>query len=226
MTNSGYMPTTDAGRVLWFNNFSLKFGTYATSLGFSAAEVTAVNNDAAMLAFLVLLAEIYTNAKKQRVDYKNLIKDGPIGTPGGPVPVAPVTGAVPTVVAPGILPRMALLVQRIKTSPAYTDAIGQDLGIVATSVVALDTINEKPVIKLVKKGIQVEVQWTKGKADGVRIEVDRGTGTWQFLAVDTVPHYTDTAPITAAATWQYRAMYLVNDEMVGQWSDVASIAVS
>jgi hypothetical protein len=25
--------------------------------------------------------------------------------------------------------------------------------------------------------------------------------------------------------WKYRAIYLINDEKVGQWSDVASIAV-
>jgi hypothetical protein len=73
---------------------------------------------------------------------------------------------------------------------------------------------------------QVEIQWVKGDSDGVRIEVDRGTSTWTFLAVDTVPHYTDTAPITAAANWKYRAMYIIADEPVGQWSDVASIAVS
>jgi len=46
------------------------------------------------------------------------------------------------------------------------------------------------------------------------------------LAIDTVPHYTDTQAITAPATWKYRAMYIIADEPVGQWSDVASIAVS
>jgi|GEM_PF-4380811 len=76
-----------------------------------------------------------------------------------------------------------------------------------------------------KVGGQVEVQWLKGDADAIRIESDKGTG-WQFLAVNSVPHYTDTTAITAPATWKYRAMYLVSDELVGQWSDVASIAVS
>jgi len=39
---------------------------------------------------------------------------------------------------------------------------------------------------------------------------------WQFLDIDSVPHYTDTTPITAPATWKYRAMYIVADELVGQ----------
>lgn len=226
MAKNNYLPRTDKDRVIWLNNFANKFAANATTLGFTTAEVTAVNNDAAMWAFLVLLAEIYTTAKKQRVDYKNLLRDGPLGKAGGAVPVAPVTGAVPTVVAPGIFPRIAKLVQRIKSATAYNEAIGKDLGIIATQAQAFDAVNMKPTLKLVIKGGQVEVQWTKGDSDGIRIEVDRGTGTWSFLAIDTVPHYTDTTPITGPAIWKYRAMYLVNDELVGQWSDVASIAVS
>ena len=48
---------------------------------------------------------------------------------------------------------------------------------------------------------------------------------FQFLAVDAVPHYTDTTPITAPAVWKYRAIYLIADEKVGQMSDVISINV-
>jgi hypothetical protein len=65
----------------------------------------------------------------------------------------------------------------------------------------------------------------KGKADSIRIEKDSGSG-WQFLAIDSIPHYTDKTPITVPAIWKYRAMYILRDEPIGQWSDVASIGVS
>ena len=45
------------------------------------------------------------------------------------------------------------------------------------------------------------------------------------MAIDTVPHYTDTTPITTPATWKYRAIYLVDDERVGTWSDIMSVTV-
>ena len=225
MSKAGYLPRADKDRVVWLNNFSIKFATAATGLGFVAADVTSVNNDAAMFSYLVNQVEVYTTAKEQRVDYKNLIKDGPIGTPGGAMPVAPGAGVVPTVVAPGIFARMAQRVQRIKNSPTYTEAIGKDLGIIGAQQ-TLDPTTMKPVLRLLLQGGQVEVQWIKGEADAVRIESDKGAGTWQFLAVDSVPDYTDTTPITAPATWKYRAMYIISDELVGQWSDVASIAVS
>ena len=224
MAKSNYLPRADKDRVVWLNNFASKFATAFAGLGFVAADVTSVNNDAAMFAYLVNQVEVYTTAKEQRVDYRNLIKDGPIGTPGGALPVAPAAGTVPTAVAPGIFPRISQLVQRIKNSATYTEAIGKDLGVIGAQT-TVDTDNMKPVLKLVMKGGQVEVQWTKGDADSIRIESDKGTG-WQFLAIDSVPHYTDTTPITTAATWKYRAMYIVADELVGQWSDVASVAVA
>jgi hypothetical protein len=50
-----------------------------------------------------------------------------------------------------------------------------------------------------------------------------------FLAIDTIPDYTDTAPMPAAeqsALWKYKAIYRQGDERVGQWSDVVSIPVA
>jgi len=72
--------------------------------------------------------------------------------------------------------------------------------------------------------ISAPLRRLKGWTKALYIETDKGSG-WQFLAIDTVPHYIDTAPITAPATWLYRAMYLVNDERVGVWSDIKSITV-
>ena len=225
MAKSNYLPRAEKDRVVWFNNFSDKFSKAATGLGFIVADVTSVTNDAAMFAFLITCVEMYTTAKEQCVDYKNLISTGSIGSMGGPVPPPLAPGATPTEVAPGIFPRLSKLVDRIKASTTYTDAIAKDLGIIGAQQ-TVDTATLKPLLKLVMKGGQVEVQWIKGDADAIRIETEKGAGTWQFLAVDTVPHYTDTTPITAPATWKYRAMYIISDELVGQWSDIASIAVS
>jgi hypothetical protein len=224
MAKTNYLPRADKDRAVWLNNFAGKFSTNAIALGFVAADVTSVTNDDTMFTYLINLVETFTTAKEQRVDYKNLIKDGPLGQVAGAFPVAPSVPAAPTAVAAGIFPRIAQLVQRIKNSPTYTDAIGKDLGIIGAEQLTDFTVM-KPALKLVYRGGQVEVQWTKGDANAIHIEADRGTGTWQFLAIDTVPNYTDTTPITAAANWKYRAMYLVNDALVGQWSDVATITV-
>ena len=71
------------------------------------------------------------------------------------------------------------------------------------------------------------MQWKKLGFTALKIEVDRSNGQWVYLATDTEPHYQDTVtlPPGTAAVWKYRAIYLQGDQVFGQWSDVASIAV-
>jgi hypothetical protein len=69
--------------------------------------------------------------------------------------------------------------------------------------------------------------WTKARMECLCIEVGWGQG-WQFLAVDSMPDYLDTTPLPPvgqSAVWKYRAIYLLDDQPTGQWSDPVSIAV-
>ena len=117
--------------VARFDNFSTKFATYATTFGFVQADATAVRNDYIWLAFSVLQVDLFKTETSERVAYKNLLRDGPIGEPQAPYPsLGTISFPVPPVVAPGIIPRLRATVQRIKAHPAYTEAAGQDLGII------------------------------------------------------------------------------------------------
>lgn len=67
--------------------------------------------------------------------------------------------------------------------------------------------------------------WKRNGFDGISLEVDRGSG-FVFLAVDTRPGYVDTTPFPAAgALWKYRAIYLLDDTKVGQWSATTTVRV-
>src|SRR5689334_5902495 len=120
MAKTTYLPRADKDKAIWLNNFAAKFATSATGLGFVAADVTSVNNDAAMFTYLLNLAESLTTAKERAVDYKNLLRDGPLGQVAGPLPALPVLAAAPTAVAAGIFPRISQLIQRIKNTPTYS----------------------------------------------------------------------------------------------------------
>ena len=224
MAKKHYLPGSDSELVTWLNTFNTQLAAFSALFGFTAGEMTTLNNDRLAWAYDVGLREIFKIYVQDITDHKNVLRDGPEGTVLGAFPTGPVVGAPPTLVAAGVFKRVAKLVKRIKAHPAYTNGIGEALGIVGDEQTT-DTENMKPVLKLKLEGGSVEVQWKKDGADAIRIEVDRtGTG-FQFLAIDTVPHYTDTAPITAPATWKYRAMYLIGDQLVGQWSAVESIVV-
>ncbi|MDQ6631097.1 MAG: hypothetical protein M3Y82_04985, partial [Verrucomicrobiota bacterium] len=123
---------------------------------------------------------------------------------------------------------LADLIARIKRHPNYTEAMGEDLGIIGAQQ-TMDLNSMKPQLNIELQAGKPVVRWMKQSMDSLEIWVDRNDGKgFIFLAIDTVPDYPDTAPLPApgqSAIWKYKAIYRLNDEPVGQWSDVVSIAV-
>jgi hypothetical protein len=225
MSKKSYQPRTDEGKESFMTNLDNKLAAHATTVGVTPQEQTSVHNDTLMFVYCMKMVGMFTTKKEQILSFKDIMRDGPIGTPSNPLPVNPTLPIAPAMVEPGIIPRTNAFVQRLKNHPNYTVDIGRDLGIVGSEDI-FDIIAMKPVLKLVKQAEFIEIQWKKGHSDAIRIEVDRNDNAgWCFLAIDTVPNYSDTLVPATAVIWKYRGMYLIKDELVGQWSDVTSIAV-
>lgn len=218
-----YMPSDDAGKLIWLTNFIAKLPQYQGVLGLLAADVTAVTADHAFFSYVVSAQAQVSSYAQQWTVYKNAARDGKAASLGT-APVVPVLTPSP-VVAPGIFGRVAALVARIKKQPGYTESIGEALRIIgAEQTVDLATV--KPVLQVTAQSGGVLIAWTKQGLGGIEIHVDRGAG-FVFLTIDTVPDYVDTQTPVAGQTalWKYKAIYRLNDERVGLWSDVVSVAV-
>jgi hypothetical protein len=227
MPKSSYLPKTDAGKAAFLNNLGTQLVTYGPTVGLSPSDIAAVQDDAGFFSFAFNAQPQILAFAQQWTSYKNAARDGGPGTSMGPPPVAPTFAPPATIVAPGIIARATAIVARIKAAPGYTDAIGQALMIVGADQV-VDPNAMKPVITAASDAGQVIIGWTKSGMDSLEIWVDRGTG-FAFLAIDTVPDYTDTQAMPAAgqsALWKYKAIYRLGDERVGQWSDVVSLPVA
>ena len=225
MPKAYYLPSDDEGKDSLLTNVAAKLGTYKTTLGLENAVVTSTQADAAFFHYALNSQKQVAAFAQQWTAYKNSARNG-TDPALGPLPVPPDLGTAPDAVAPGIFKRLTALVTRIKAHPGYTVAIGQDLDIIGAEQ-TLDTTNAKPVIKLELLAGRPNVKWTKGPFDALEGWVDRGAG-FVFLVIDTVPDYLDTAPLPAPGTsalWKYKTIYRLNDQQVGQWSDVVSIAV-
>jgi hypothetical protein len=225
MAKDYYLPESDAGKDEFLTNFALKLPTYATALNLDAtADVLPVTQAQGAFHWSLIVQEMFKTSAQQYTSFKNQLRDGPEGMPID-APEVPVPGAAPTLPPAGIFKWLPKLINRIKNSPAYTEAIGEDLGIEGPEVTEAG-VDAQPAIKVrLGDGGRPEVLWKKGEFDGLEIQVDRGVG-WVFLAIDSLPDYVDTHPIpTTAATWKYRAIYRRGDGQVGQWSNVASIVV-
>lgn len=229
VTTVDILPAADADLVVWFNNFQLKFATYALSVGFVAADVTAVQTDYQMLAYTVNLADVFKAESKERVQYKDTFRDGPLGIATPATPTTPTIAPPGTIPPPGIVPRVRATIQRIKAHPNYTQAMGQDMGIVAPT--STPTGTPKPTATAeAQPGSQVLLKWKKGGFDGVIIESQRGTETgWTQIGVDTSSPYLDSRPplvVGQPEVRKYRLRYFKNDANVGDYSDIITVTTA
>ncbi len=225
-----YLPKSDPEKVAWLNNFANKLAVHGATVGASGGEITAASDDAALFEYVVnTMADAYKEKSKQITEFKNILRDGPLGTPMTAIPVAPALAAAPTNVAPGIIERTRMLVNRIKNSPAYNDSIGDDLGIIGADHDVVPG-NMKPLLKGTLDAGRPKILWTKGDADSIDFYVDRNTGAgYAYLNNDTNPDYIDTFPLPAgvdSAVWKYKAIYRIGDEQVGMFSDELMITVT
>ncbi|MFA6561264.1 MAG: hypothetical protein WCV00_05095 [Verrucomicrobiia bacterium] len=228
-----YYPYRIANQIVWLENERNKLASYATALGLTTEQVTAAIADCRWLIYILQswlpAARTWSLAC---TDAATMAQSGdgsalmalPVFTPP-----TPPTGVV--AVNTGALNRVFALVQLMKDSGGYTEAIGSDLGLVGAEQTAPDFTTLAPALKLTRAATGINVGWNWGGyaafLDMIEIHVDRGDGKgFDFLANDTTPGYLDTTPQPSTpAKWKYRAIYRLDDQQVGLWSDEKSITV-
>jgi hypothetical protein len=229
MPNKTFIPSADKDKAVWLKNFANKISVYQPTLGLTAAEVASVQADSVIFTYTIDMVEIYKNDTQKRVSFKNILGYGEIGTPLPVFPANPTLAVPPALVAAGIFKRIAKLVQKIKNTATYNDSIGQDLGIVAPEG-SVDTLDMKPELKGALDAGRPLIKWKKKNASSIDIYVDRKDGKeFIFLANDSQPDYIDTFEMPSGQTsvvWDYRGIYRIRDEQVGDFSEVLSITVT
>lgn len=236
MRTKRYYPSRQGDQIQWLTNFSVKLPPYTGVLGLTAPQVTASVADCNWLIYVLQLwlpavrawALSGTEALAEaQTGVGNSPQILPLFTP----PALPIGTAA---VNPGALDRIFALVQAIKEGGKTTDTINTNLRIVGSEQTPPDYATLQPVLAASIAGGQVHVKWGWEKfsafLDSCELQVDRGDGKgFGLLTIDTTPNYTDTQSFPApgqSALWKYKGIYHQGDQRVGQWSDVASVAVA
>jgi len=233
MKRNTYYPPRTADQIVWLVNWCNKLGTYATPLGLAPAQVGAAVADG---LWLVYVLQSWLGATRTwSLACTTAANDAQTGD-GTALSVLPVftPPALPTgemAVNTGALNRIFALVQTIKDSNGFTDAIGTDLGVIGSAQTGPDFTTLQPVFTVTRIATGNNINWTwQGNSaylDMIELQVDRNDGKgFGQLVFDTTPGYTDTFPQPAALTkWKYKGIYRVGDQQVGLWSQEMSITV-
>jgi hypothetical protein len=229
MRKKPYLPQQESERVTWLNNFAAKLPAHAATFGISPAEVTAVNDMAALYSYIINLIGQSKTFTQELTQFKNLLSIAPSGATLGALP-AFTPAAAPPLTQAGIFTFIGGLVKRIKgTTASYTTAIGEDLGIIGDET-TFDAANFQTALKGKSLPGSNEITFVKSATDGVNIYShpvgNPDPNVWEKLAFDTSSPYNDTRPLAVAGipeNRKYRARGVINDAEIGQWSDILSL---
>lgn len=215
--------------VQQFDQFTLKLPSYATPFGLTLAQTTASRNDYLWTAFAVLCVTQYEAELRNRVTWRDHLLDGPVTAAAAPVPSIGTEFSPPAVpaVPDGALPRWRKLVEYLKAHPAYTKAIGDDLGIEAPAAPAQAT---KPTVKCATEpNGKVFLNVLKDGHDAFTVYSKRGSEAQPvLLGVYTRSKIEDARPPLVPGQpelREYTIQYRDADQPVGEMSDPCRVTV-
>lgn len=229
MSTNSPVPSNYSLLLTWLVNFCLKFPNHATVLGYTAAQVTAAQNDCNEGIYLLLnmkpLVENYAAEVSAYIRTKLL---APVGAVAGNFPSSPPLPPPPATTVPaGIVERLRALVGEMKEKLVCTPAIAQDLDIIVP-VPAVDLT--PPVLKQTKaQALQVEIKWNKQGWTGVKVQ-SRAPGApgWIDVGTDNFSPFQDNRPLAVPnqpEMREYRMCHMDGDTPMLNWSNVLVMAV-
>jgi hypothetical protein len=225
---AGFLPITDTKKIMWLNNFSSKINVHAGMLGITQAEVESIHNDRAYFDYVVNMHHATKKSVKNITGYKTLLKHSSETQKLGTFPVMPDMGPIPVLVKEGMFDRISKLAQRIKLSEGYSEAIGQDLGIIAPEK-NKESIALQPRLIIRLDNGRPRIKCIKGIAHALDLYADRKDGNgFVFLTRLLKMDYRDIADLPADKVlheWEYKAMYVIGNNQVGLMSSVTSVIV-
>ena len=221
-----WLPVREADKLLWLQNFDSKLGTFVGTAGITAADVTAVGNYLAMYDWILARSEQTKTVAQEIVAYKDLMANGPVGSPIGAYPTAPIYPADPAAAAiAGIFVLIVQLAERIKNTAGYDASMGETLGIEPPA--GGIPLGDPTFTLTALPGSQVRLECVKSVSDGILIESQRaGEVDWTPMGTDRFAPWIDTrAPLVAGQpeVRRYRIRYLDGDDPVGLYSAIVSV---
>ncbi len=206
MAARDYYPDGDTMTLQWVDHFNAKVPNYAATFGLSGAQLSNVQAHFDAMKQKLSEVEAAKNTLKSLVAAKSqVMKD-----------------------AESFIRN---LVATMKLNASYTQAIGEDLNVIAPAARDEATLiaNAKPEFWATVLAILVRLDWPKGDYDGILFESKRGNETtFTLLDKDDRSPCEDKRPNLVAGVPEiriYRAIYLLNGVPVGNWSEEVRVTV-
>ena len=198
-----FIPSNDAEFLIWLYNFQNKLNLYASQFNILPSDVSHLNTQIDSMTTAVQEVATQKEMMAKTVAQKNSIRKQV---------EAEVRGEA----------------TRLKAHRNYTEALGQELGIIISKN-SFDPTSFKPKPKAEVSGGMVRIKFQKKGIDGVNVyRRQKGKVEWQFRARDNNSPYEERIQLENPAVpehWEYRLIGVIKDVEIGQPSDVVEVIV-
>jgi hypothetical protein len=221
-----YYPSRIGDQIVWLRNLRNKLPNYQAALGYTAAQITAIQGDIDRIIWLLETVQTSVQSFAPAVTtHIDIIQNG-TGTALVPLPTfaIPASPVPPANVLPGALKRVFAFVANMKTLDACTDDIATDLQIASSTTP--DDPNAVPPASGEARSGEVVITFKNMGHMGVWVEGQVGAETdWTFLAIDTSNPYNDTRPLKVAGQPEKRRYRLCfwDGDPTKVWTDVIEV---
>jgi hypothetical protein len=225
-TYNNYYPSRIGDQIVWLRNLRNKLPNYQAALGYTAAQITAIQGDIDRIIWLLETVQTAVQSFAPAVTtHIDIIQNG-TGTALVPLPTfaIPASPVPPANVLPGALKRVFAFVANMKTLDACTDDIATDLQIASSTTP--DDPNAVPPASGEARSGEVVITFKKMGHMGVWVEGQVGAETdWTFLAIDTSNPYNDTRPLKVAGQPEKRRYRLCfwDGDPTKVWTNVIEV---
>ncbi len=216
----------------WLDNSIVRMNEHATTLGVSAGDKTKFTDWCNMAKDACAgLSNAVTNADSWRDYREELLYGTNVDSTPLTRPIDNSTLALVLVepLLPGAMTRIRDFLQSLKRKQAWSVSIEADFRLTPL-VSEINTDTAKPEGKSkTTAGAVVMLTWVIGPFDAVLIEWQLdGADTWSSLGNITGRKFTHTAALAVAGKPEarhYRIRFVVENNPVGEWSDVLTVTV-
>jgi hypothetical protein len=223
MPKQDYWPASWAALVAFFQNLHAQLTTHQATLGITAGQLLEVAADRDLVIAMNDACNNSDAYAKECTAFREAVVNSTIGTGMPAAPTLPPAVVIALGALAATQARTRRLVNQVKAHNAYTQAIGQSLGIIGAEA-APQNVGIDSATPLT--GSIVELNLFLAGFGTVAVRARRGGGAFEQIGISTQEIFTDSrAPLVAGQpeTREYQVQAHQNNQLVGPSSPIVAV---
>jgi hypothetical protein len=224
-----WYPSDAEGQAQFQENLNAQLASFAVKYGVSAATIDRVKDNAEWIRFWVNYRYEFEQQSEQLTKYYNALALGKDAGGAITAPVITLPGTLPDEVEPDVKSFTYALRREIVNKSNYSIADGALLGFEAPAGVSKpDSEITAEFTNKTLADFDLAIRFAKQDLDGIRLEVRRKGGAWQFLdklTADGSVHVSPTEPGEAEQI-ELRGVMLRKNQPVGNYSEIQTALIT